>query len=482
MGIYSPCRAGGCKVIFASRGLRSRARVLLALAAAVGRADRAGPITVEQPGIDPTTGLPGRAVIEARSEIALAKVDGERAGVLLLDLDGFKILNDSFGHTAGDEVLAAVARRLQAVVRDGDLVARVGPDEFAVLCERITSPDEVVNLARRFLGILGTAFTVHDQQIYMDARIGIALSRPDTPNLLELVREADTAMSHAKSDGVRWATFRPEMRESSRRFLATASELRHAITRRQLRVEYQPIVALPGAEPFALEALARWAHPERGAVPPDEFIPVAEKAGLIIEIGEWVLHQAVAAAVRWNELSGLGAPRVSVNVSAHQLSDPDFIYVVTRCLEQSQLPFDRLVLEVTESAVMENIDAATEALRVLSGLGVHIALDDFGTGASSLAQLKQLSWIDILKIDKSFVSDLCDNAETRAIVRTVVDLAGALGMGVVAEGVETPAQASELASAGCDHAQGWHFGRPLRPTAADALVVATSASIAGANP
>jgi EAL domain-containing protein (putative c-di-GMP-specific phosphodiesterase class I) len=355
----------------------------------------------------------------------------------------------------------------------------VGPDEFAVLCERVKGPDEVVNLARRFLAILGTAFTVHDQQLFMDARIGIALSRDDTANLLELVREADTAMSRAKSDGVRWAIFRPEMRERSRRFLATASELRHAIARRQLRVEYQPIVALPEGEPFALEALARWAHPQRGAVPPDEFIPVAERAGLITEIGDWVLHEAVAAAVRWNELSGLGAPRVSVNVSAVQLGDPDFIYTVTRCLEQWQLPFERLVLEVTESAVMENIEAATEALRVLSGLGVQIALDDFGTGASSLAQLKMLSWIDFLKIDKSFVSDLCENAETRAIVQTVVQLARALGMGVVAEGVETAEQARQLTAAGCDHAQGWHFGRPLRPTAADALVVANSASVAG---
>jgi EAL domain-containing protein (putative c-di-GMP-specific phosphodiesterase class I) len=197
---------------------------------------------------------------------------------------------------------------------------------------------------------------------------------------------------------------------------------------------------------------------------------VAEKAGLIAEVGEWVLHQAVAAAVRWRKLAGNAAPKVSVNVSAQQLTDPDFIYNVTRCLEQWQLPFDRLILEVTESAVMEHIDLANESLAALSGLGVQIAIDDFGAGASSLAQLKRLRWIDILKIDKSFIAGLGEDEETSSIVTTVIALARALHMSVVAEGVETALQAKQLVAAGCDHAQGWHFGRPLRPRAADGLV------------
>jgi EAL domain-containing protein (putative c-di-GMP-specific phosphodiesterase class I) len=213
-------------------------------------------------------------------------------------------------------------------------------------------------------------------------------------------------------------------------------------------------------------------------VPPDAFIGVAEKAGLIAEIGEWVLHQAVAAAVRWGQLCGVAAPKVSVNVSARQLADPDFIYAVTRCLEQWQLPFERLVLEVTESAVMENIEQANESLGVLSGLGVQIAMDDFGSGASSLAQLKQLRWIDILKIDKSFVAGLGEDDDACAIVTTIIALGRALKMSVVAEGVETDVQAAQLMAAGCDHAQGWHFGRPLRPRSTDALVRANARSAA----
>ncbi|MFL5839884.1 MAG: putative bifunctional diguanylate cyclase/phosphodiesterase, partial [Thermoleophilaceae bacterium] len=254
-------------------------------------------------------------------------------------------------------------------------------------------------------------------------------------------------------------------REASRRFLATASDLRRAASRRQ------PIVTLPGADLVAFEALVRWAHPTRGLISPGEFIPVAEQAGLIAEIGEWVLREAAGAAVRWEELAGLGAPRVAVNVSAQQLADPDFVYAVTRCIGEFGLAPERLILEVTESAVMENVQAATESLRVLSGLGSQIALDDFGAGSSSLSQLRQLSWVDVLKIDKSFVDGLAEGAEDAAIVRTVIDLARALNMVVVAEGIETADQAERLVAIGCDMAQGFHFGRALRPTAADAVIV-----------
>jgi diguanylate cyclase (GGDEF)-like protein len=380
--------------------------------------------------------------------------------VLVLDLDGFRMFNDSFGHEAGDEVLAAAAGRLEAVVPEGAIVTRIGADEFAITCERVDDP---VALARRLIAALrSTPFEVHDHQVFLGAHVGIA----------ELVRDADTAMHRAKEDGVAWAVYTPEMRETSRRFLATASDLRHAVTGRQLRVEFQPIVTLPDTTPFALEALARWDHPTRGRVQPDDFITVAEKAGLIAEIGEWVLHQAAAAAMRWRRMAGPGAPKVSVNVSAQQLSDPDFIYTVTRCLEQWQLPFEQLVLEVTESAVMENFALANETLRVLSGLGVQVAIDDFGAGASSLSQLKQLRWVDILKIDKSFVDGLGEDDEVCSIVSTIIALARALNMSVVAEGVETETQAAQLVASGCDHAQGFHFGRPLRPRATDALVKA----------
>lgn len=396
---------------------------------------------------------------------------GERVGVLMLDLDGFQMLNDSFGHEAGNEVLSAVAKRLQGVTRQGDLVARMGADEFAVVCERVGSTDEITSLARRFLASMRAPFVVHDQQLFLGAHVGIGLSTRHTAALIDVVRDADTALNRAKADDAPFRVFDPEMRESSRRLLATASDLRHAVARRELRVEYQPIVELPNGQIVAFEALARWDHPRRGSVRPVEFIPAAEKAGLIAEIGEWVLHQAVAAAVRWGELGGTGAPRVSVNVSPRQLQDPDFLYVVTRCLEQWDLPYDRLILEITESAVMDNIELANESLRVLSGLGVRIAIDDFGAGASSLSQLKQLSWVDILKIDRSFMHGLGEDDQTGAIVGTVIALARALDMHVVAEGVESELQSDQLSECGCDCAQGWHFGRAVRPRAAESLVV-----------
>jgi diguanylate cyclase (GGDEF)-like protein len=420
---------------------------------------------------DATTGLPLRSVFDQLSAPTLARMrNGERTGVLVLDLDGFQMFNDGLGHEAGDDVLRSVARRLQGVVRDADVVARVGADEFAVVCEHVNGLDEMSSLARRFLATLRIPFEVHGQQVFLGAHVGIAVSDQRTTSLMELVRDADTAMNRAKADGRSWAVFDPAMRESSRRFLAMASDLRDAISRHQLRVEYQPIVAMAGGQTFALEALARWDHPRRGLVPPDDFIAVAENAGLIGEVGDWVLNQAVAAAVRWAKLSAQRAPKVAVNVSPQQLANPDFIYMVTRCLEQWQLPFDRLVLEITESAVMENVDLANESLAVLSGLGVQIAIDDFGAGSSSLAQLKRLRWIDILKIDKSFVDGLGEDEETRSIVTTIIALARALKMSVIAEGVETDVQAGYLMAAGCDYAQGWHFGRPLRPRATDALV------------
>jgi diguanylate cyclase len=435
--------------------------------AVFARARRAVPVVDR----DATTGLPLRSVFDQLSAPTLARMrKGERTGVLLLDLDGFQMFNDGLGHEAGDEVLMSVARRLQGVVRDADVVARVGADEFAVVCEHVNRFDDMSSLARRVLATLRIPFDVRGQQVFLGAHVGIAVSDQRTTSLMELVRDADTAMNRAKADGRPWAVFDPAMRESSRRYLAMASDLRHAVSRHQLRVEYQPIVALAGGQTFALEALARWDHPGRGLVPPDDFIVVAENARLIGEVGDWVLHQAVAAAVRWAKLSAQRAPKVSVNVSPQQLANPDFIYTVTRCLEQWQLPFDRLMLEITESAVMENVDLANESLAVLSGLGVQIAIDDFGAGSSSLAQLKRLRWIDILKIDKSFVDGLGEDEDTRSIVTTIIALARALKMSVIAEGVETDVQARHLVAAGCDYAQGWHFGRPLRPRATDALV------------
>jgi diguanylate cyclase (GGDEF)-like protein len=260
------------------------AALIVRLATALGLRRRATPSVgtrARVAGGDPITGLPGRPVIHERAECVLERLGpDERAAILLLDVDGFRLLNDSFGHAAGDEVLMALGERLSATVREGDIVARVGADEFAVLCERVSSVDEATGLARRLLAAMSSPFNVHDQQVSLGARVGIAVSGPTARTLVDLVHDADMAMSAAKSSNSRWAVFKPEMREASRRFLATASDLRRAASRRQLRVEYQPIVTLPNGDLVAFEALVRWAHPNRGLISPSEFIPVAEQAGL----------------------------------------------------------------------------------------------------------------------------------------------------------------------------------------------------------
>ena len=420
---------------------------------------------------DSTTGLPGERFLRRRADSAVvSQTAGERTAMFVLDLDGFRLLNDGFGHAAGDAVLSSMVPRIESAVREDDTVARVGPDEFAVLCERVGSMDEVKRLARRLLAAMEDSFDLPHGEFFLGARVGIALSGTRVGDVNDLVRDADTAMHRARGNGSRWALFNPSMRESARRFLSTASDLRHAVAKHQLRVEYQPIVTLPTGNLVALEALVRWVHPQRGLVSPAEFIPVAERTGLIPEIGEWVLREAARAAVRWAALGRSQPPRVAVNVSAAQLADPDFVYAVTRSLNDAGLDPEHLILEVTESAVMENVEVASEALGVLNRLGVQIALDDFGAGSSSLSQLRQLNWVDVLKIDKSFVPGLGEDDKDTAIVNTVIDLARALDMSVVAEGVETETQASELIGLGCDRAQGWYFGRALRPTAADALL------------
>jgi diguanylate cyclase (GGDEF)-like protein len=427
--------------------------------------------------LDLTTGLPGQGVIfEHGNDVLGGLSNGQKAAVLLLDIDGFRMLNNGFGHAAGDAVLSQLATRLTDTVRDGDLVVRVGADEFAVLCGRISTTDEAAALGRRLLGVFATPFKVLEQQVSLGARVGIAVTGPTDRTLLDLVRDADLAMTHTQQSHTRWALFRPEMRDAPRRYLETASDLRNARGRRELRLEYQPIVSLPGGDLPILEALVRWAHPQRGLVPPNEFIPVAEQAGLITDIGEWVLDEALRAACRWSDLVGAASPCVAVNVSAQQLADPDFVYKVTRSIAEAELSPERLILEVTESAVMENVEAAVESLRVLTGLGTRIALDDFGAGASSLSQLRQLRWVDLLKIDKSFIDGVTASAEDEAIVRAVIELARALEMAVVAEGIETEEQAALMVELGCDYAQGYYFGRALRPTAADTRITAAAHS------
>jgi diguanylate cyclase (GGDEF)-like protein len=441
-----------------------------------GEADLAAP-AAPRVSLDPITGLPGRGLLyEDAGSLLGGMRDGKQGAILVLDIDGFRTLNNSFGHATGNEVLAQVASRLTDAVREGDVVARIGADEFAVVCRRVGGTDEATALARRILAGVAAPFKLPHQRISLLARVGVTVTGPTDRSLADLVHDADLAMTQTRGSRTRWALFRPEMREPVRRLLQTASDLRSARARRELRVEYQPVVELPGGRVRAFEALTRWEHPVRGLVPPSEFIPVAEQSGLISEIGDWVLGQALAAAARWSDQCGDDAPVVTVNVSAQQLADPDFVYSVTRSIGEAGVPPEQLTLEVTESAVMEDVQAAVECLRVLSGVGVRIALDDFGTGASSLSQLRQLHWVDALKIDKSFADGVTATQTDAAIVRTVIELGRTLEMAVVAEGIETPEQAHVMAEMGCAYGQGYHFGRAMHPAAADACVAAGARS------
>ncbi|MHB2023884.1 MAG: putative bifunctional diguanylate cyclase/phosphodiesterase [Mycobacteriales bacterium] len=416
---------------------------------------------------DPLTGLPNRALLSDRIAQALARLEREAgvAAVLFLDLDGFKLVNDSLGHATGDDLLQEVAQRLRAAARSADSVARLGGDEFVVLCENLSDATEATALAERLLRSLATPFDISGHKLFITASIGVATTpAKDSDTIL---RDGDAAMYQAKNSGRnRWALFSPSMHDQTSRHLTLASDLHGAVERNELRVQYQPLLSLTTGKVAALEALLRWQHPGQGMLFPDDFITVAEDAGLITGIGAWVLIEACAQAAGWARLQ----PDVSicVNISAHQLTE-GLIGDVTAALSASGLPANRLVLEVTESAVMTKAQTAISVLNRLRDLGVRISIDDFGTGFSSLAQLQKLP-VDELKIDRAFVQRLAGIEADTAIVSSIIDLAHRMGLHAVAEGVETPAQASAVRSMGCDSAQGYLWSRPVGPEAVPKLL------------
>lgn len=406
---------------------------------------------------DSLTGLANRLQLRERLAQALeARGDPPRRSALLcLDLDHFKSINDSLGHSVGDGVLRLVAQRLQGVVRRCDLVARLGGDEFAVLLDDVRSAEEVDMLARRLLQALNTPGEVDQRRVELGASMGVAMLPDHGRSIDEVMGHADLALYAAKAAGRRRCEcFAPWMAERSRRAVAVEHELRQALQRGELSLEWQPWVDIQAWEPVCAEALVRWNHPTLGSVSPAEFIPVAEKAGLIGQIGGWVLMQACQQG------QALLEPLViSVNVSPAQLMGTGLIDEVRRALSQSGLPADRLEIEITEGIFLDDAEAALANLHALKALGVQIALDDFGTGYSSLAYLRRFPF-DTLKIDRAFVRELMTHADARAIVRTIVELARLLGMRTVAEGVEEPAQLEVLHRAGCSSVQGYLLARP----------------------
>jgi diguanylate cyclase (GGDEF)-like protein len=422
---------------------------------------------------DPLTGLPNRSLLLDRLNHWAARAGRDRstAAVLFVDLDNFKVINDALGHDSGDRLLCGVADRLRHELRPSDTIARVGGDEFVVFCEDVVSEREALAMVDRLVRALDAPFDLGGQTQHATASIGIALGDAHTePEVL--VRNADAAMYRAKERGrARYELFDEEMRERSVSWLETEGELRQAIERGELRNLYQPIVSPKRGRILGFEALVRWQHPERGVVSPADFIPVAEQSGLIVPLGQLVLEQACAEAVRWNRnRAGREPLRVAVNFSPRQLSHPKAVDSVVETLERTGLAADLLCVEITESALVDDA-AAIPTLSRLKEIGVRLALDDFGTGYSSLTYVRRFP-IDTLKIDRSFIDGIVGSSEDEAIVTAVLSMGRALGVHVVAEGVETEEQAERLRTLGCKLAQGYLFSRPVGPDAVDALLAA----------
>jgi len=420
---------------------------------------------------DPLTGLPNRALFADRLHHAFDQQTrtGLEPAVLFLDLDHFKSVNDRLGHDAGDELLTEVARRLRSAVRSGDSLARLGGDEFAVLIEHSRDPlRDAQDVAERILRHLAAPVALDHTHLTVTASIGIAPgSAASGPTAL--LRDADIAMYHAKAAGRgRAVVYSSEMREADELRLRVEVDLPNAIAAQQMRVEYQPVVDLASGDVTGFEALLRWTHPTYGEVSPEVFIPIAEQSGAIHEIGAWVLSTACTQLGSWQRDLGTELT-VAVNLSGRQLADPRLPGVVVRALQTNGLTAEHLVLEITETALIGDTDEANSLLAPLRQLGVRFAIDDFGTGYSSLSYLQHLP-IDILKIDRSFVSEINAGRKLPDIVRGLLDLAHTLHLRTIAEGIEHPAQQDQLRAAGCDEGQGFLFARSLSASAATTLL------------
>jgi diguanylate cyclase (GGDEF)-like protein len=389
--------------------------------------------------------------------------------VLLLNLDRFKTINDSLGYTAGDRLLQSVAQRLTSCVRESDTVARFGSDEFAILLTQISRPQDAANAARAIKDVIDQAFIFDEQEVFISTSIGISLYPHDDRDTAGLLKNASTALDRAKTEGGNnYQFYTAGGTTRALKQLVLESNLRGALDRSEFIVQYQPQVALPDFHLVGMEALVRWRHPSLGILPPSEFVPLAEDSGLIIALGEWVMRDACLQNKAWQD-KGLAPMRLSVNFSARQFQQPGFIAMVAQILKETNLDPRWLELELTESSIMKEPEQAIEKLHELKLMGIRVAIDDFGTGYSSLNYLKRFP-IDTLKIDKSFVSDVCKDPHDTAIVRAIITLGHALDLTVIAEGVETHEQLQYLTSLGCDVVQGFLFSKSLSVRAFEELL------------
>jgi diguanylate cyclase (GGDEF)-like protein len=416
---------------------------------------------------DPLTGLANRALFRDRLGHALSRLSRSTRSiaVLMLDLDGFKAINDSMGHDAGDEALKEIAARISGAARPGDTVGRLGGDEFTILLEELDDPTFADEVADRILELVRQPLFIQNVNLRVSASIGIVVSGTHEMTPEELMRDADIAMYRAKAEGRdRRVAFEPAMHASATKQLRISQDLAHALDRDEFALYYQAIVDLESGTPKGVEALIRWHHHDLGLVAPNDFISIAEQNGLILPIGRWVLERACAQAVAWHSGSPEGQKlTMSVNVSGRQLNHDSLVPDVRRILADSGLDPHYLILEVTESVVMSDIDMVIRRLKELKELGISIAIDDFGTGYSSLAYLRQLP-VDILKIDKAFIDAAASgDPGGDAIMRAIVHLSEGLHLKTIAEGVEDADQALHIKELGCQSAQGFLFSRPMPP-------------------
>ncbi|GAB4374687.1 MAG: hypothetical protein Kow00121_19440 [Elainellaceae cyanobacterium] len=407
---------------------------------------------------DTLTGLPNRVLLLERLHhvIHLSQRSDNLFAVLFIDLDRFKVINDSLGHMLGDELLISISERLTHCLRPGDTISRLGGDEFVILLEDVKDRQSVTTIAERIQAELALPFLLGGHEVFTGASIGITFGTKEYIQPEELLRDADTAMYRAKEQGRgRYQIFNPGMHTNAVALLQLETDLRRALDRKELQLHYQPIVSLRTKQIIGFESLLRWQHPKRGRVSPQEFIPIAEETGLIIPIGHWILQEACRRMRQWHQMFPEQKLTINVNLSSKQFT-PQLIEEVSQILQETELEAQYLKLEITESILMENAERAIVTLTQLRDLGIHLVIDDFGTGYSSLSYLHRFP-IDTLKIDRSFTSKIDSDGEQLAIVRTIITLAWNLGMEVVAEGVETAKQLAQLRALHCDHAQGFLF-------------------------
>ncbi len=406
---------------------------------------------------DSLTGLSNRAEFNQRLEQCLAEARRRIAkyAVLYLDLDRFKVVNDTLGHPLGDKLLREVAARIKAVTRESDTIARLGGDEFAIVQRVLYVPRDAAHLAERLIASVSESYTIDGNNIEIGASIGISLAPDDGVDCDELIRNADMALYHAKENPGSFRFFKPSMDEQVRSRRKMENDLRAALGEEQFELHFQPVVSVADRQVKSFEALLRWKHPERGGVPPSEFIPVAEEIGLIVPIGEWVLHAACQEAAKWPS-----HVKVAVNVSAVQLTAPGILQSISEAIKAAGIEGSRLIVEVTESVMITDAERAIATLHSIRDMGSTIAMDDFGTGYSSLSYLRRFPF-DKIKIDQSFIRELGQREDSVAIVRAAAGLAKALGMEAVAEGIETEEQWTHVATEGCSEAQGYLISRPM---------------------